>query len=134
MISYLDCKIEILCAVNPSESQQKVEKAITNIFPDCTIKNNNYSLTATSNKIKSLEQIHKSIQFGQSQKTYRRALVKHTNKNMTWFYLNKQAAFANKVAICEEADESPLGPIKVILFSNTIPEIIKWLTKTDQEN
>jgi hypothetical protein len=45
----------------------------------------------------------------------------------TWFYLNKQAAFVGTITLCEEAEESPLGPIKVILTSSNIDKIIDWL-------
>ena len=50
----------------------------------------------------------------------------------TWFYLNKQAAFVEKIAICEESEESPLGPIKVILTSSRIDEIIDWFVYGDE--
>ena len=43
------------------------------------------------------------------------------------FYLNKQAAFVEQIAICEEFDESPLGPIKVSLSSSNIDRIIDWI-------
>ena len=45
----------------------------------------------------------------------------------TWFYLNKQAAFVEQIAICEESNESPLGPIKVTLTSSNIDAIIDWI-------
>jgi predicted RNA binding protein with dsRBD fold (UPF0201 family) len=61
-----------------------------------------------------------------------RRLEKNLDKNSTWFYLNKQAAFVEKIAICEESDESPLGPIKVILTSNQIDRIIDWLIHYEQ--
>ena len=49
------------------------------------------------------------------------------------FYLNKQAAFVEKIAICEKADESPLGPIKVILTSVYIDKIIDWIVSRCDE-
>ena len=36
-------------------------------------------------------------------------------------------AFANAIALCDEADESPLGPIKVVLHSKNIEDVIDWL-------
>ena len=75
----------------------------------------------------SLERIYETIHLKQSQKTYRRNLEKNTQADTTWFYLNKQAAFVEKIVICEEANESPLGPIKVILQSSNIDELIDWL-------
>ena len=49
----------------------------------------------------------------------------------TWFILNKQAAFVERVAICDEPEESPLGPIKVTLTSSNIDGIIDWIVFGD---
>ena len=123
----LDCKIKMQCTVHLSEDPDKVMDAVTNIFPDCTVNDENLSIRATSDNIKSLEKIRESVQSRQLQKTYRRTLEKHLDGNSTWIYLNKQAAFVKKVAICEDADESPLGPIKVVLTSRNITGVIEWL-------
>ena len=126
-IPNINCKIEMYSSINPSENPNKIKVAITNIFPHSTFKTENFSIIASSNDLNSLEKIHEIIQNKQSQKTYRRNLEKNSENNTTWFYLNKQAAFAGKVAICEESEESPLGPIKVILTSSNIDGIIDWL-------
>jgi predicted RNA binding protein with dsRBD fold (UPF0201 family) len=44
-----------------------------------------------------------------------------------WFYLNKQAAFANVITLCDEEDQSSLGPIKIVLHSKDIVNVIDWL-------
>lgn len=126
-IPSLKCKIEIFSSVNPSEDPSKVKSAILNIFPDCKITIEKYSIKGNSNDLNSLEKIYDSIHSMQFQRIYQRRLEKNLENNSTWFYLNKQAAFAEKIAICEEADESPLGPIKVILTSTQIDQIIDWL-------
>lgn len=126
-IPSLKCKIEIFSSVNPSEDPSKVKSAILNIFPDCKITIEKYSIKGDSNDLNSLEKIYDSIHSMQFQRIYQRRLEKNLENNSTWFYLNKQAAFAEKIAICEEADESPLGPIKVILTSTQIDQIIDWL-------
>lgn len=126
----LDCKIKMTCIVNLSENPQKLKQAITNVFLDCLIKHESNLITATSNDINSLKRIHQYIHSQHSQKTYKRTLVRYMDNNSTWFYLNKQAAFAKKIAICEDIDESPLGPIKVILTSNNIKKVIEWLTNS----
>ena len=127
-IPSVNCKIEIFCSVNPSEDPKKIESAILNIFAPCEIKNEKFSIIGKSNNLNSLEKIKESIHSMQSQRIYRKTLEKNIDKNSSWFYLNKQAAFANKVAICEESDESPLGPLKVILISTNLDRIITWLT------
>ncbi len=126
-IPNISCKIEMFCAINPSEDPNKVKKAISNIFPHSTIEIENFSISAKSKDLKSLEKIYETIHSKQSQKTYKRNLEKNLGNDTTWFYLNKQAAFVEKIVICEEADESPLGPIKVILTSSYIDRIIDWI-------
>jgi len=126
-IPSLKCKIEMVCSINPSENPSKVESAILNIFPNCKIQNEKFSIKGDSNDLHSLEKIHEAIHSRQSQRIYRRTLEKNLENNSTWFYLNKQAAFAEKIAICEKSDESPLGPIKVVLTSSNIDRIIDWL-------
>ena len=128
----INCKIEMFCAVNPSEDPDKTQKSISNIFPYSTIKIENYSISAESKDLASLEKIYEVVHSKQSQKTYRRNLQKNLNNDSTWFYLNKQAAFVEKIAICEESEESPLGPIKVILTSSRIDEIIDWFVYGDE--
>jgi len=132
-IPSVSCKIEMLCSVNPSEDPKKIQKAISNIFPYSTIKTENFSLSSQSNDLKSLEKIYETIHTKQSQKIYRRNLEKNLENDTTWFYLNKQAAFVEKIAICEKADESPLGPIKVILTSSYIDRIIDWIVSRYDE-
>ncbi len=132
-IPSVSCKIEMLCSVNPSEDPKKIQKAISNIFPYSTIKTENFSLSSQSNDLKSLEKIYETIHTKQSQKIYRRNLEKNLENDTTWFYLNKQAAFVEKIAICEKANESPLGPIKVILTSSYIDRIIDWIVSRYDE-
>ena len=63
-----------------------------------------------------------------SKNTYQRILKNNNDGDSTWFYLNKQAAFVNSVALCSEANESSLGPIKVVLRSNDIEQVIESIT------
>ena len=126
-IPNINCKIEIICPVNLSEDPEKVKLAISNIFPFSDIKNENFSIKAQSNELRSLEKIYKTITSTQSHKSYTRNLENNLQDDETWFFLNKQAAFVEKIAICDEAEESPLGPIKVKLTSSNIDGIIDWI-------
>ena len=126
-IPSLSCKIEMFCTVNPSESIKKIEKAISNIFPYSIINNNNLSINAQSKELRSFEKIYQFIHNNKLQKNYLRSLEDHLQDDTTWFYLNKQAAFVEQIAICEESDESPLGPIKISITSSNIDAIIDWL-------
>lgn len=123
----ISCKIEITSSINPSEDPQKIETAILNIFPNAKIKIDNFSITSNSKDLNLLEKIYDVIHLNQSQKIYQRQLEKNLDNDSTWFYLNKQAALVGTVVLCEEADESPLGPIKVVLTSPNIDSILDWL-------
>ena len=111
------CKIIVNCEINPSEEFDKVSKALNNIFPSLEILEDKNSINLISEKLDSLENIFENIHSTNSQKTFLRNLDKNLKKESTWFYLNKQAAFVNKVVICEDSIESPLGPIKITIFS-----------------
>ena len=74
-----------------------------------------------------LTTVLQSIQHRNIKKTFLRILKLNISDNTTWFYLNKQAAFVNVVALCDEANESALGPIKIILESNDIEKTIQTI-------
>jgi len=126
-IPNLSCKIEIFCTINPSESIEKLQQTIFNIFPYSKINNNDLSINAVSKELRSFEKIYHFIHNNKLQKIFLRSLEDNLKNDTTWFYLNKQAAFVEQIAICEEFDESPLGPIKVTLTSTNIDQIIDWI-------
>ncbi|HIH07103.1 MAG TPA: hypothetical protein HA292_03015 [Candidatus Nitrosotenuis sp.] len=127
MIPLVNCKVELVCSINNSEDPTKVELAASNVLDNAQIKTSKYALQATSTEIESLTKIHQFISNHNAKKIYYRILNENLQGNSTWFYLNKQAAFANNVALCEHEDESPLGPIKIILSSSHIERVIEWL-------
>ena len=120
--------IQIFCEINPSEDPEKVKLAVNNIFPDLRLEMTDTDITGKSNNIQILSQISKTIHENNIKKTYQRILKNNSNSDSSWFYLNKQAAFVNTVALCSEANESSLGPIKVILRSNDIEQVIDSIT------
>ena len=120
--------IFVSCQINPSEDPSKIKTAIFNVFPDLKVSVNDQQLIGKSNNINSLSKISESIKNKKTAKTYERILKKNISTNSTWFYLNKQAAFVDTIAICDEADESSLGPIKVVLKANDIEITIKSIT------
>jgi len=124
---YVGCKISAYCTINTSEDINKVRTSLSNILTDMDEKITGDSLVANSNNYESLTRIYETMRSRKSKSAYRRLLMRNMTKDSTWFYLNKQAAFANVVALCDEAGESPLGPIKVVLHSKNIEDVIDWL-------
>ena len=123
----VSCKIDAYCSINPSEDPKKVEQSLTNILVNVDVTINNETLKASSSNLESLQKICEAIHSHQSRNAYRRQLNQNLRDDSTWFYLNKQAAFANVIALCSESDESPLGPIKIVLNSKNIDKVIEWL-------
>ena len=124
---YVDCKVSAYCTINASEDVNKIRTAVSNILIDMDEKITGDSLVANSSNYESLTRIYETMRSRKSKSAYRRLLMRNMANNSTWFYLNKQAAFANVIALCDEADESPLGPIKVVLNSKNIEDVINWL-------
>ena len=123
----VDCKVSVYCTINASEDVNKVRTAISNALTDMDEKITGDSLVANSNNYESLTKIYETMRSRRSKSAYRRHLMRNMANDSTWFYLNKQAAFTNVIALCDEADESPLGPIKVVLHSKNIEDVIDWL-------
>jgi len=124
---HIDCKISAHCTINASEDVNKVRTAVSNILTDMDEKITGDSLVANSNNYASLTKIYETMRSRKTKSAYRRHLMRNMTEDSTWFYLNKQAAFANVTVLCDEADESPLGPIKVVLHSTYIEDVIEWL-------
>tara|TARA_Y100001936_G_scaffold209531_1_gene215720 strand:- start:50 stop:433 length:384 start_codon:yes stop_codon:yes gene_type:complete len=120
--------IQIFCQINPSEDPEKVKLAVNNIFPEMELEVSDTQIVGKTNNFSVLSPISKSIHEKNIKNTYQRILKNNNDGDSTWFYLNKQAAFVNTVALCSEANESSLGPIKVILRSNDIEQVIESIT------
>jgi len=124
---HVDCKISAYCTINASEDVNKVRTVVSNILTDMDEKITGDSLVANSNNYESLTKIYDTIRSRKTKSAYRKHLMRNMTEDSTWFYLNKQAAFANVTVLCDEADESPLGPIKIVLHSTNIEDVIEWL-------
>ena len=127
-----NCKIDAFCVINPSEDPSKVKEAISNVLPNIEIQSSKDSIKATSQNLETLTNIFDAINSRRIHRVYRRCLNKNRSEDSTWFYLNKQAALANTIVLCDEPEESPLGPIKIILTSKWIEQIIDWLVLKDE--
>ncbi len=134
MISMNKFMIRIECTVNPSEDKEKVIKAIKNVISmDGSITTKDYDdysiLSVRLDGIERLRVIREQIHSRQVMNTFRRIMNENSDGRSTWLYLNKQAAYAGVVSVCESEDESPLGPIKITIEADDIDSLIEWLTE-----
>ena len=120
--------VQVFCEINTSEESSKVNTAVRNIFPNLEISINRHQIIGKSSSIESLTNISESINIKNTKNILQRILKQNTDGHSTWFYLNKQAAFVDMMVLCNESDESPLGPIKVVIEANNIENIIQSLT------
>jgi len=123
----VDCKVSAYCTINASEDVNKVRTSLSNVLTDMDEKLTGDSLIANSSNYESLTKIYETMRSRKTKSAYRKHLMRNMTEDSTWFYLNKQAAFADVTVLCDEADESPLGPIKVVLHSTNIEDVIEWL-------
>ena len=105
----------------------KVRTSISNILTDMDEKITDDALIANSANYESLTKIYETMITRRTKSAYRRHLMRNMTEDSTWFYLNKQAAFADVIALCDEEDQSPLGPLEVVLHSKNIEDVIDWL-------
>ena len=111
-----------------SEDPEKVAKAIKNaVGAEVTINEDRGRLMTKGDDAEGLNVLYNKIRDKQIVNAARIRLLENTSENSTWIYLNKQAAFADKINICDDEAESPLGPIKITIYSKNIESIIDWL-------
>jgi predicted RNA binding protein with dsRBD fold (UPF0201 family) len=120
--------------VNPTESEDKVKTAVTNILGNASItvqpQGKISLLTAEATGQDSLFKLRNMLRSDRIRDAARKALFRSLRgDNTIRFYLNKQVAFAGHVSFCEETAESPLGPIRVTIESNNPQQLIEWLAE-----
>ena len=93
----LSCKIEVFCTINPSESIEKVEQTISNIFPYSVIKNNEYTINAISKELRSFEKIYHFVHNNKLEKNFLRSLEDNLENDTTCFILINKLHLLNKL-------------------------------------
>ena len=124
--------VSIQTEIKPTENEEKVEKAVSNIFGNIksNIKTgyNSKILQVEMNGKESLFRFRDILRLDQIRNAARRALFKGISGTNIVFFLNKQVAFANHVSFSEEKSESPLGPIRIKINCDEPESLIMWLT------
>ena len=121
------CRIEVWAEVNPSEDPWKVQRAVTNMVSECECVVGS-SIRAISDDMASLDTLRDAIISRQSQASLSRNLLRNLDGETAWFYLNRQAALVGAAAVCDDPEESPLGPLRITITSSHIRDIIGWMT------
>ena len=125
--------VNVEVPINPTESLQKVEQAVQNIFGNVQIKVESIYkgglLTAEANGLESLTKLYNLLRRERIRDAARKVFFEGLDGKTISFCLNKQVAFAGHVSFSEEVAESPLGPITVKIRCDNPRGLIDWLVQ-----
>ena len=128
-MSFKVSQIDIETDIHPTESKDKVQSAIRNLFPDATFEKDGVRvLRATA---KGLDTIQERIANQQIRDSARRLLEKGARKDHLFFILSKQAAFAGRVSF---SNDGPLGDLVVIVRTDGADEVVEYLTRKERRD
>jgi len=123
--------VHVEADVNPTEYEEKVKKALWNLFGDLPMQSKPVHkgnvLTAETKGLETLSTLRNVLRRDRIRDASRKALYAGLNEEGVTFYLNKQVAFVGHVSFSEAMAESPLGPIKVSVQCENPRELIDWL-------
>ena len=126
-----EVKVYIEAEVNPTESEEKVKRAVENIFGNVQTRTQSTSkgaiLTAEAEGLESLTKLYNLLRRERIRDAARGALFEGLKGNAITFFLNKQVAYAGHISFSKEVAESPLGPIKVKIECENPRQLIDWL-------
>lgn len=111
-------EIRLSARCYPTESREKVVRAILNLFPDAVVSGDD-PVVAVSH---SLEHFGELLKRQKIRDAARRILRRGIKGQTTMFRLNKQVATVGKVSFSEE--EHPLGDIEVCINSDDVKRTI----------
>lgn len=124
--------------INPTESEEKIKKAIWNVFGDIPTQVNpglkSGILTAQAEGLDALSTLRNLLRKDRIRDASRKPLLEGLSGNTITFYLNKQVAFAGHISFSEQEAESPLGPIKVTVKCENPRELVDWLAPRTTKN
>jgi predicted RNA binding protein with dsRBD fold (UPF0201 family) len=127
-----EVSVYIEVEVNPTESEQKVKEAVENIFGAMNIQTRQLHkgslLLAEATGQEALVKFHGLLQREHIRAAARTVFLQGSERTSVNFCLNKQVAYAGHVSFSQESAESPLGPIKVKIKSESPRQVIDWLT------
>ena len=123
----MKCKIEAETCVNPTEDQDKVIKALSNVFDYDELEiGKNYVII--SGGCSTLAYLKEFLEKKKIRDTARKIFFKGTKNNKIRFKLSKQAAYAGRINLVEE-NLSLLGEIEVQIKTEDPEKTIEWLCK-----
>ena len=123
--------IRVETEINPTETEEKVKRALSNIFGNVsTVVKPYHKGSMLHGEVKgeeALVRLRNLLRADRIRAAARKTLFQGTRGNTISFCLNKQVAFVGHVSFSEEVAESPLGPIRVMIECENPRELVDWL-------
>jgi len=123
--------VRVETEINLTEDEEKVEKAVANIFGNISKKvkpsYNGSMLNAEAKGQEALINFRNLLRSDRIRDAARKVFFGGTRGKTISICLNKQVAFAGHISFSEEVAESPLGPIRVTIESENPSQLIDWL-------
>ncbi|NJD51333.1 MAG: hypothetical protein FIB07_00520 [Candidatus Methanoperedens sp.] len=125
----MNVSVKISAPVNPTEMQEKVEKAISNFFPvELNLQGPEIPELSGKGGLESLRTLHLRLREERILDTARKIFLNGIEGNTTKFRLNKQVAYIGKLNF--PAGKESLGSINVEISAQNLSElfsVIDWL-------
>jgi predicted RNA binding protein with dsRBD fold (UPF0201 family) len=119
--------------INPTESEEKVKEAVNNILENAAItiapSAKISTLSAEAKGQESLIKLRNILRSDRISDAARKAMFRCIRGNTISFCLNKQVAYAGHVSFCAETGESPMGPIRVTIETDSPRQLVEWLAE-----
>ena len=129
----VEVAVHVETEVNPTEDEAKVKAAVANLFSSLTVavepEGNSRVLRADALGQNCLVKFRNLLRNDRIRDAARKALFRSIRGNTISFCLNKQVAFAGHVSFCAETAESPLGPIRVTITSDSPRQLVEWIAE-----
>lgn len=126
-----EIEIRVEAEVNPTEDQEKVKRAVENVFGNVEFEvkpqRRGSLLIARAKGVNGLTKLYNLLRRERIRDAARGVLFNGLSEKSVVFYLNKQVAYAGHLSFSKPVAESPLGPIKVQISCEDPRELIEWL-------
>ena len=125
----LHAKLAMEAMVSPSEDPEKVLQALKNVVGEAR-----YDTTTAPRSVRlvtedprALAHIRDQLRDRHVRSAARRQMLLKSSGRSTSLMFNRQAAAAGVVVLCSSPEESPLGPIYLVLESENIDATVDYL-------
>ena len=123
-------RVTLEATVSPSEDPRKVLAAMMSVLGevDHSVEETARLIRVESSAGGSLDRLHDQLRDRQVRGAARKRFLAGRRGRSTTVMINRQAATAGVIALCDNEAESPLGPVYLVVESENLDELIRWLT------